>query len=71
MNLRQKLRDTLMLESGINDPMAIFLTVSLTMLVAAQPADATADLAGFASSLPSRPGSALWRGLAADGCSPG
>jgi cell volume regulation protein A len=63
VNLRQKLRDTLMLESGINDPMAIFLTVSLTMLVAAQPADATADLAGFALFLAQQAGIGLVAGL--------
>lgn len=63
VNLRRKLRDTLMLESGINDPMAIFLTVSLTMLVAAQPAGTATDLAGFALFLAQQAGIGLVAGL--------
>ncbi|WP_290495912.1 potassium/proton antiporter [Hyphomonas sp. UBA4494] len=46
--LRQRLKDTLLLESGLNDPMAIFLTVSLTTLVASIQTNAPADLPGMA-----------------------
>jgi potassium/hydrogen antiporter len=48
IGLRQRLKDTLLLESGLNDPMAIFLTVSLTTLVASLQSDAPVDLAGMA-----------------------
>lgn len=64
IDLRQRLRDTLMLESGINDPMAIFLTVSLTSLVAAQHAGVALDLAGFAVFLAQQAGIGLLAGLA-------
>lgn len=48
IGLRQRLKDTLLLESGLNDPMAIFLTVSLTTLVASIQTNAPVDLGGMA-----------------------
>ena len=48
IGLRQRLKDTLLLESGLNDPMAIFLTVSLTTLVASMQTNAPVDLGGMA-----------------------
>jgi len=48
IGLRQRLKDTLLLESGLNDPMAIFLTVSLTTLVASIQTNAPMDLGGMA-----------------------
>ncbi len=48
IGLRQRLKDTLLLESGLNDPMAIFLTVSLTTLVASLQTNAPVDFGGMA-----------------------
>lgn len=45
IGLRRRLKETLLLESGLNDPMAIFLTVSLTTLVASLQTNAPVDLA--------------------------
>jgi len=64
IDLRKRLKDTLMLESGINDPMAIFLTVSLTTLVAAQFAGETQGLSGFLLFLAQQAGLGLLVGLA-------
>jgi NhaP-type Na+/H+ and K+/H+ antiporter len=64
IDLRKRLKDTLMLESGINDPMAIFLTVSLTTLVATQFAGETQDLSGFLLFLAQQAGLGLLVGLA-------
>ena len=47
IGLRPRLKDTLLLESGLNDPMAIFLTVTLTSLVATMQTDAPFDLASM------------------------
>ncbi|WP_370232908.1 potassium/proton antiporter, partial [Hyphomonas sp.] len=47
IGLRPRLKDTLLLESGLNDPMAIFLTVTLTSLVAKMQTDAPFDLASM------------------------
>ena len=64
IDLRKRLRDTLMLESGINDPMAIFLTVSLTTLIASQHAGLATDWAGFLLFLVQQAGIGLLAGLA-------
>ena len=64
IDLRKRVRDTLMLESGINDPMAIFLTISLTTMVAAQHTGGMADYAGFAIFLAQQAGIGLIAGLA-------
>jgi cell volume regulation protein A len=47
--LKNRLKNTLVLESGINDPMAIFLTIALTTLV---DAGAPLTLSGIAGFLP-------------------
>lgn len=64
IDLRKRVRDTLMLESGINDPMAIFLTISLTTMVAAHHVGDSADLSGFAIFLAKQAGIGLVVGLA-------
>ena len=64
ISLRKKLRDTLMLESGINDPMAIFLTVSLTTLVGVQAAGGQPDALSLVLFLVQQAGIGMLAGLA-------
>lgn len=63
IDLRKRVRDTLMLEFGINDPMAIFLTVSLTTIVAAQHAGEALALPGMLLFLVQQAGIGLLAGL--------
>ncbi|KCZ49377.1 potassium/proton antiporter [Hyphomonas pacifica] len=61
--LRQRLKDALLLESGLNDPMAIFLTVSLTTLVASTQQDVTGDLMSLSIFLLQQAGIGLVGGI--------
>lgn len=47
IGLKPRIENTLVLESGLNDPMAIFLTVALTAFLAQQDAVTAADFARF------------------------
>ncbi|GER06186.1 hypothetical protein GCM10007972_09110 [Iodidimonas muriae] len=62
--LPQRLKNTLVLESGLNDPMAIFLTLALTILVNSGASLSPAELIDFAPLLVMQLGIGLVAGLA-------
>jgi len=45
--ISERVKNTLVLESGLNDPMAIFLVVSLTAIVNGGPPDSLREVGGF------------------------
>jgi cell volume regulation protein A len=62
--LRERLKNTLILESGLNDPMAIFLTVSLTALVNSGESLSLDSLERFAPTLALQLGLGIFAGVA-------
>jgi cell volume regulation protein A len=62
--LRERLKNTLILESGLNDPMAIFLTVSLTALVNSGETLSVQSLERFAPALGLQIGLGMVAGVA-------
>jgi cell volume regulation protein A len=64
VRLRERLKNTLILESGLNDPMAIFLTVSLTALVNSGESLSLGSLERFAPTLALQLGLGIFAGVA-------
>jgi cell volume regulation protein A len=64
VGLPERLKNTLVLESGINDPMAIFLTVSLTALVNSGETLSVGSLERFAPALGLQLGLGIFAGVA-------
>jgi cell volume regulation protein A len=63
VGISERVKNTLVLESGLNDPMAIFLVVSLTAVVNGGPPDSLREVGGFLIFLGSQIGVGLVGGI--------
>ena len=61
--ISERVKNTLVLESGLNDPMAIFLVVSLTAVVNGGPPESLQEVGGFLAFLASQIGIGLIGGI--------
>ena len=61
--ISERVKNTLVLESGLNDPMAIFLVVSLTAVVNGGPPESLQEIGGFLAFLASQIGIGLIGGI--------